>query len=139
MSAGLSTVDQTKWWEPIANGFRWVAFIPGGLLGGMLAALLASVVFGSNLGLFGHSFTSPIVQLFAAGFLGYMSVFCAAYIAPTPNKAAPAIVMAILLFMLYGIGILACVIEKEWFGIVQSIVGVVAAAVSMHGQITESK
>jgi len=138
MSAGVS-IEQKPWWEPIANGFRWVAFLPGGLLGGMLVALLASVIFGGNLWLFGHSFNSPIVQLFAAGFLGYMSVCIAAYIAPTPNKAAPAIAMAIIVFMLYGIGILASVIDREWFGIVQSIVGVVAAAVSMHGQITESK
>jgi hypothetical protein len=139
MSAGQTTFEQTKWWEPIANGFRWVVFIPGGLLGGMLVAFLGSFVFGSNLWLFGNSFNSPVVQLFGAGFLGYTSVYLAAYIAPTPNKAAPAIAMAIIVFMLYGIGILACVIEREWFGIVQSIVGVMAAAVSMHGQIMESK
>jgi hypothetical protein len=109
MSAGL-TIEQKKWWEPIANGFRWVAFIPGGLLGGMLAALLASVFSGLSSWMYGHPFDSPMTQLIAAGFLGYMSVFCAAYIAPIPNKSAPAITMAILMFMLYGIGILACVV-----------------------------
>ena len=47
--------------------------------------------------------------------------------------------MAMLVCLLSGIGIFACVVEKEWFGIAQSMVGVVAAAISMHGQSQNSK
>ena len=49
MSVGM-TGEQNKWWESIANSVRWVAFLPGGLLGGMLAAFSVSVIFGGYFG-----------------------------------------------------------------------------------------
>ena len=112
---------------------------PGRFVGWNVGCVLGVSYFWWLFWLTGHNSTPPIVRLFAAGFLGYMSVCCAAYIAPTPSKAVPAMMMAMLVCLLSGIGIFACVVEKEWFGIAQSMVGVVAAAISMHGQSQNSK
>jgi hypothetical protein len=135
MSAGL-TIEQRKWWEPIANGFRWVAFIPGGMIGGLIAGIVASVFIGGNLWLVGHHFDSPMSRLIGAGVVGYTSVLFASNVAPTENKSVPAIVMAVLMFMLYGIAILGSIATKDWFQVAQWIAGVTATAVAMHQLIT---
>lgn len=131
MSTALATKQQ-HWWEPIAIGFRWVAFIPGGLVVGLTVVIAAQYIWADD------SIFAPITDLVLAGALGYTTVMSAAFIAPTPNKAVPAIVMAVLLFMLYGVAVLACAVDGNWLGIIQSAVGVTATAVAMRDYIVES-
>jgi hypothetical protein len=130
---------EKKWWEPVVVTLRWVGFIPAGILGGTIAGIVGYLLLGAGSWMSGLPFESPLNRLFAAGFLGYASVFCGAQMAPIDYKAGPAIVMGILMFMVYGIAILMHIGEREWFNIVQSVVGVIAAAACMYRQIEETR
>jgi hypothetical protein len=110
---------ERKWWHPAVATLRWIAFVPAGLLGGILAGALAFLFFGASAWMMGFPFDSPWNRLIVAGVGGYTTVVCAAYTAPIRNKAAPAIVVAVLMFMLYGVAIVVNIADREWFQIVQ--------------------
>jgi hypothetical protein len=80
---------EKKWWEPIWAGFRWVTFIPGGFIAGMLACIVATIFIGGNMWLFGERFDTPFSRLFGAGMLGYIAVHASALIAPIPWPSYP--------------------------------------------------
>lgn len=138
-SAQLPSGEESKWWHPVVVTLRWIAFIPAGFLGGALVGIIAYFFFGASAWMMALPFDSPWSRLIVAGVGGYTSVFIAAHTAPIKNKAVPAIVMAVLMFMLYGVSIVVNIGDREWFLIVQCVVGVVAVAGSMYQQIEETR
>lgn len=124
------------------NWWRWLAFIPAGLLllvvGSLLGKLLVylysllDVFMYGGLGIIGvitHYCLTAIVE----GFCSYYSVIIAGYISPKPNIGVP--VFGALILLLFGASIISKILlgyDGDWFyyvAMLANIAGVIVAFV----------
>lgn len=114
--------------HPLLVTFRWVAFIPGGILIGALGSTLILAFLGGS-----GPDNTPIRDILSCLAFGYFGVSVGAKIAPCPSKVVPGTVLATLLVLLGVATIILSVIDREWVGvfggvciIAASILGLVA-------------
>ena len=83
------------WWHWPLFYFRWATFIPGGVLGGILAAVVIGLFVGGMNWLSGYgTFISLWTLLVASAAGGAGMIYAGAYIAPTDHKRTPVVIMA---------------------------------------------
>lgn len=126
-----------KWWEPILLVFRWVVFIPAGLIGGMLVEVVVRLFVGLQQWLVGYPFDAPLGSLIAAGAAGWSFVAIGAGVAPFERKSAPAIAMAVLTILILGAAILVSIVGEDWMTVLLCLVGVVGVVIATASYIED--
>ena len=127
------------WWHWPWFWFRWLAFIPGGIAGGMLAAMGMSGMAGVGELIMGGTFMeSPWTGFVAVAFFGVGLVFVGSHIAPTTDRRAPAITMAVIGCLIFLPCAVLCITgDQEWFKAFHSVVALVCCigtAVAVYRQ-----
>lgn len=101
----------------------------------MLTGIAGLLFFGAMAWLGGLAFDAPIV-LFVAGFWsGYAAVASGAWIAPSPSKTLPAVIVAAIGFLLGCVAIYFRVTNQEWFRSVEGLCVLVGTLVAMMQHI----
>ncbi len=119
------------WWHRPLFYFRWATFIPGGLLGGMLAALAIGLFVGASMWLSGYgTFFSPLTLLVAAAASGAGMIYAAAYIAPTDDKRVPVGIMVPFAILFWLLNLPYVIAEEDWFEGFRVLVAIVAGIVA---------
>jgi hypothetical protein len=113
-------------WAPLVTVIRWVAFAPVGILGGVCAGIVAMLILGEP-----HN--SLMARIWGEAVAGHVAVSAGSYIAPGRRKAIPAITVATLMFMLYGVSVSLNVRHREWLQLLKCLVGaIVVAGTAVH-------
>jgi hypothetical protein len=118
---------------------RWIGFLPGSLLAGLAAGAVVAVVVGVGVWLTGGSFISPWSRLLSAGWSGYAAVRAGAWVAPCSEKTVPAVLSAVVMFLIAGGAIRIYVSHEEWFSVVAALVLIGGAAIAMAQFIQADK
>lgn len=118
---------------------RWIAFIPGGLIGGFICAIAAGLFAGVGAWLMGATFVCPYTILLAGGVEGYATVVIASRIAPCTVKTAPATAIGTILILVGVVGVLLYFLVGEWLRLAQGVVWILATVVAMHQEMTDNQ
>jgi hypothetical protein len=115
----------------LVTALRWVAFIPGGLLGGVVGGALALLFFGGGSWLAGMKFDAPINLFLAGGVSGYATVYCGAYVAPSISKKTPAVVVGSIMLLLAAAAIFIRLNNHEWLRSSEGLCLAIGVAIAM--------
>lgn len=142
--------QRLPFWETTAGLiFRWIGFIPCGILSAVVAViactlmcLIGDILDGSFWGVYWNNPQLIYVECFFVPFInaaifGATTVYVGALVAP--SKIISSLVLFALVVIIFGILGALCLVVDGWKGAVQSLIAIVVAGITCYSMIQEDR
>ncbi len=136
------TAPATSWQSDLKCALRWLLFIPGGLIGGMLLSvpvylLLKFLTFGGIFWFLSSDLQDSINRSLASAFGMKMLVEMGCLIAPSSQKVIPAKIIGAISIIIFALGIPYYAIIGNWGSVFLCLVSVFALFYSVRSKLSE--